>query len=209
MAGVSLVILTGWGGHISLGQFAFVGIGAVVAGNLVEARVDLFFALIAAGAGRRRRRPGRRAAGAAHPGPVPRRHHAGVRRRPRLLVPQPDRARLAHADRACATRSCGSASTSAATTPCTCMSLAFLGLAILAALGVRAARSGRVVIATRDNQRAADAAAVPTTNVKLSAFLLSGTIAGVAGGFYMMAHRRASARTSSSRRSRSTCSPRR
>jgi branched-chain amino acid transport system permease protein len=64
--------------------------------------------------------------------------------------------------------------------------LAFLGLSILVALGVRRARSGRVVIATRDNQRAADAAAVPTTNVKLSAFLLAGVIAGVGGGFYML-----------------------
>ena len=35
MAGVSLVVLTGWGGHISLGQFAIVGVGALVAGNLV------------------------------------------------------------------------------------------------------------------------------------------------------------------------------
>ncbi len=58
---------------------------------------------------------------------------------------------------------------------------------MLAGLGVRSNRSGRVVIATRDNQRASDAAAVPTTNVKLSAFLLSGIIAGIAGGFYMLA----------------------
>src|SRR3546814_14962272 len=60
--------------------------------------------------------------------------------------------------------------------------LAFLGLAILAALGLRKARAGRVMIATRDNQRAADAAAVPTTNVKLSAFLVAGVIPGIAGG---------------------------
>jgi hypothetical protein len=43
-----------------------------------------------------------------------------------------------------------------------------------------------VVIASRDNQRAADAAAVPTTNVKLSAFILAGVIAGVAGGLHVM-----------------------
>ena len=55
----------------------------------------------------------------------------------------------------------------------------------LAAIGVRGARSGRVVIATRDNERAADAAAVPTTRVKLSAFLLAGVIAGLAGGLYV------------------------
>ena len=59
--------------------------------------------------------------------------------------------------------------------------LAFLGLAILAVHGVRKARAGRVLVATRDNQRAADAAAVPTTLVKLSGFVLAGVIAGVAG----------------------------
>src|SRR3546814_15587147 len=63
--------------------------------------------------------------------------------------------------------------------------LAFLGLAILAALGLRKARAGRVMIATRDNQRAADAAAVPTTNVKLSAFLVAGVISGIAGGLHV------------------------
>jgi branched-chain amino acid transport system permease protein len=65
--------------------------------------------------------------------------------------------------------------------------LAFLALAILASIGVRKARSGRVIIATRDNQRAADAASVPTTSVKLSGFLLSGTIAGIAGALNVMA----------------------
>jgi ABC-type branched-subunit amino acid transport system permease subunit len=64
--------------------------------------------------------------------------------------------------------------------------LAFLALAILAAVGVRKARGGRVVIGTRDNSRAADAAAVPTTNIKLSAFILAGVIAGVAGGLHVM-----------------------
>ena len=35
IVGVSLVILTGWGGQISLGQFALTGIGAATAGGLV------------------------------------------------------------------------------------------------------------------------------------------------------------------------------
>src|SRR5690606_23474671 len=35
LVAVSLVVLTGWAGQISLGQFAFVGVGAIVAGNLV------------------------------------------------------------------------------------------------------------------------------------------------------------------------------
>src|SRR2546421_5479276 len=51
MVGVSLVVLTGWGGHISLGQFAIAGIGAFTAGNLVQRyNPDLFLALLAAGA---------------------------------------------------------------------------------------------------------------------------------------------------------------
>jgi branched-chain amino acid transport system permease protein len=67
------------------------------------------------------------------------------------------------------------------------LSLAMLALAVLAAMGVRKTRSGRVVIATRDNERAADSAGVPTTNTKLSAFLLSGAMAGVAGGLHILA----------------------
>src|SRR5690606_14206431 len=41
-------------------------------------------------------------------------------------------------------------------------------------------------IATRDNQRAADAAAVPTTSVKLAAFVVAGVISGVAGGLHVV-----------------------
>ena len=39
---LSLVVLTGWAGQVSLGQFAFVGVGAVVAGSLT-AKVGLTF----------------------------------------------------------------------------------------------------------------------------------------------------------------------
>jgi hypothetical protein len=48
---LSLVVLTGWGGTVSLGQFALAGVGGVVAGDLIEkANVDLFFCLAAAAA---------------------------------------------------------------------------------------------------------------------------------------------------------------
>src|SRR5207302_8417199 len=44
---VSLVVLTGWAGQISLGQFAFVGVGAGTTGGLlVHAQADLFVALL-------------------------------------------------------------------------------------------------------------------------------------------------------------------
>lgn len=52
LVGLSLVVLTGWTGQVSLGQFAIVGIGALVAGNMVGRwDVDLFLALAAAMAG--------------------------------------------------------------------------------------------------------------------------------------------------------------
>jgi branched-chain amino acid transport system permease protein len=48
--GLSLVVLTGWGGQISLGQMAFVGVGGAVAGYLTTARGwDLMAATIIAG----------------------------------------------------------------------------------------------------------------------------------------------------------------
>ena len=59
--------------------------------------------------------------------------------------------------------------------------LVFLALSILAALGVRKARSGRVVIADARQPACRRRGRVPTTSVKLSAFLLAGFIAGVAG----------------------------
>src|SRR5690606_15118354 len=54
MVGVSLAVLTGWGGSISLGQFAIVGVGAMAAGNaLIRWNTDIFASLafsVAAGA---------------------------------------------------------------------------------------------------------------------------------------------------------------
>jgi branched-chain amino acid transport system permease protein len=186
MVAVSLVALTGWGGHISLGQFAIAGVGAVVAGNLVaKSHADLFVALLAAGA-----------AGALIA----------------LLVGLPA-LRIQGLFLAVTTLAFAIALDAYVFNPnrfgwmlpsdvrrpflwdrfdlesnyaMYLVCLAFLGLSILAALSVRKARAGRVVIATRDNQRAADAAAVPTTNVKLAAFVISGVIAGIAGGLHVL-----------------------
>ena len=51
MVALSLVVLSGWSGTVSLGQYAIVGVGAVVAGDLlVKLNLDLFAALGAAAA---------------------------------------------------------------------------------------------------------------------------------------------------------------
>jgi branched-chain amino acid transport system permease protein len=186
MVGVSLVVLTGWGGHISLGQFGIVGVGAVVGGNLVaKSHTDLFLALIAAGV-----------AGALT---------ALIVGLPALRIQglflavttlafaialnayffNPDRfSSLLPNDitRPFLWHRFDMESNYVAYLVC----VAFLALAILASVGVRKARAGRVVVATRDNSRAADAAAVPTMNAKLSAFILSGVICGIAGGLQVL-----------------------
>jgi branched-chain amino acid transport system permease protein len=50
MVAVSLVVLSGWAGQISLGQFAFVGVGAAVAGGLATRHHQDFFVTLAAAA---------------------------------------------------------------------------------------------------------------------------------------------------------------
>jgi branched-chain amino acid transport system permease protein len=186
MAGVSLVILTGWGGHISLGQFAIVGVGALVAGNLIaDYNADLLLALIAAGF-----------AGALISLLV---GLPALRIRGLFLAVTTLALAVALDKYVINVNNFPSILPSGVERPLLwerieltdgynmyVFCLAFLGLSILAAQGVRKARAGRVIIATRDNQRAAAAAAVPTTNVKLAAFLLAGTIAGVAGGLHVL-----------------------
>ena len=49
MVAVSLVVLTGWAGQISLGQFGFAGLGAAVAGALGVRDVDFFVCVLLAG----------------------------------------------------------------------------------------------------------------------------------------------------------------
>jgi branched-chain amino acid transport system permease protein len=186
LAAVSLVILTGWGGHISLGQFAIIGVGALVAGNLVQhLNLDMFLVLIVSGA-----------AGALVSLVVglPALRIRGLflavttlafavaldqyvlnfNNFPDLIPTDVGRPLLFERFDLSDGR----------TMYLTC--LAFLGLAILVAQGLRKTRSARVMIATRDNQRAADAAAVPTTNAKLSAFLVAGVISGIAGGLHVI-----------------------
>ena len=187
MIGVSLVILTGWGGNISLGQFGIAGLGGMIAANLIANNNADFIAVVVASG----------VAGAliALIVGVPALRIRGLFlavttlafaialdnyflnentfpqfvktsfKRPLLWE------RFDMADNYVMYLVC----------------LTFLTLSIVAALGVRKARSGRVLIATRDNQRAADAASVPTTNVKLSGFLLAGAIAGVAGALDVLA----------------------
>jgi branched-chain amino acid transport system permease protein len=192
---VSLVELTGWGGHISLGQFAIVGVGAITFGNIVmRQNLDMFVVLLCAAAA------------------------GGV---VALLIGLPA-LRIRGLFLAATTLAFAVALDSFFLNPTNFpdfipgnvdrpalwerfdlesewvmyyVSLAFLVITILAALGIRQARSGRALLATRDNYRAAGAAAVPTTAAKLSGFILSGVVAGIAGGLFILVLRGARANT--------------
>ena len=187
LVAMSLVVLTGWGGSISLGQFGIVGVGAMAAGNLLTRwNIDLFVAmvlsmavgaLVAVAIGL----PALRIKGlylavttiafavaldsyflnpVNFPDFVPSTTFPPVLWKRFDLESQWVRYEL------------------------------ILGIVVLAALVIRAmrrSRAGRVMIGTRDNERAADALAVPTTKVKLQTFVFSGCLAGLAGCLYVLA----------------------
>jgi branched-chain amino acid transport system permease protein len=183
IVGVSLVVLTGWLGQISLGQIGLAGVAGVVAGNLVARYNVDFFGVMAAAAvaggivallvGL----PALRIKGlflavttmalavaldqyflndATFPQFVP---SSGVSRP--LLLQRFDLG-----------------SNYAMYLVC----LGFLGISVLVARGMRKARAGRALIAINDNEQAASSAAIAATRVKLSGFVVSGMMAGVAGG---------------------------
>ncbi len=182
MIGVSLVVLTGWGGHISLGQFGIAGVSAMVAGNMIAHwNSDLLLVILASGA-----------VGAAVALLV------GI---PALRIKGLFLAATTLAMAVALDQYFLNTDTFPQFVPQNgvprplllqrfnlndfyqlyLVCLVFLALAILVTTGLRKARAGRVLIGTRDNERAAASAAVPTTGVKLAGFAVSGVIAGVAG----------------------------
>jgi branched-chain amino acid transport system permease protein len=54
-------------------------------------------------------------------------------------------------------------------------------LVFLARRGIRRSRTGRVIVALRENDRAAMSFAVSPVRAKLTAFVISGTVAGIGG----------------------------
>lgn len=183
---LSLVVLTGWAGQISLGQFAFVGIGAGCAGAmLVHAHADLFLVLggaaLAGGVAAlllglpSLRIPGLYLAvvtmafavpvstwlldGTYFPALTPQ-----VVRRPVLF----DRVKLS--------------SPLALYEFC----LVLLVVAFLLARNFRRSRTGRVVLAVRENERAASSYGIAPWRAKLVAFTFSGMLAGLAGALYTL-----------------------
>ena len=63
--------------------------------------------------------------------------------------------------------------------------LIFLALTIIAAQGLRKSRTGRVLIALRDNESGTQAFGVDASRARITAFVISGFIAGIGGVLYV------------------------
>jgi branched-chain amino acid transport system permease protein len=184
MIAISLVVLTGWSGNVSLGQFAFAGVGGVVAGDLIEkANADLFLCLAAAGAAGAllavivgvpalRIRGAYLAAVTLALGVAVDNFFLNPTYFPNIIPQQFTRPNLWDRFDLASNKSMYF------------LCLGFLVLTILFVQGLRRARAGRVLLATRDNEKAAAAMSVPPIRTKLSGFVLAGAIAGVAGALY-------------------------
>jgi branched-chain amino acid transport system permease protein len=193
---VSLVVLTGWGGQISLGQFGVAGAGALVTGGLVADHNLDFFVVLAIGIA------------------------AGVVVAVIIGLPA---LRFSGMYLAVTTMAFSYAMTyylmdthywiGAHLMPSGLAAailrpnlwgrvtlgnvgpnrnyyfvcLACLGLSMVAASSFRRYRSGRVLIAVRDNPRAASAFSINVVRTRLAAFAVSGGIAGMAGVLLMYA----------------------
>ncbi len=189
--GCSLVVLTGWGGQVSLGQMAFVGVGAAVSGA-VTARLgwDLSFGLILAGVVGALlavliglpalRRQGLTLAvtslafalmtsdwllNSSYFGPG----HA-LNWLPPLRIARPPLFGVIAVD---------------TDTRFYYLCLAGLALAMVMAYGVRRSRTGRAIVAVRENERAAEAYGVGSRRLLLFALGFSGFLAAFAGALFV------------------------
>ena len=183
--GLSLVVLSGWAGQISLGQMAFVAIGAAVSGKCtISWNVDMSLSLLLGGAA---------GAAAALIVGLPALRLRGLYLAVTTLVfalavnswllnrqffdwvPQERIERLPLFGRI------------DVSTPNRfyVYTLVVLALVYVALRGVRHSRTGRAIVALRENELAAQAFSVSPIPVKLTAFTISGFVAGVAGGLFV------------------------
>jgi branched-chain amino acid transport system permease protein len=190
IVGVSLVVLTGWAGQISLGQFGLVGIGAACAGRLVgDHNIDFFAALaigIAAGA-----------VAAVLIGLPAMRIQGMYLAVTTLAFGYATQFYLLNKNNWIGRHLISSSYLARIKRPMLYgkfdledqkafyfMCLGLLIICVLAAMSFRRQHSGRVLIALRDNQRAATSYTVAPIRTRLAAFAIAGGICGVAGTLY-------------------------
>jgi len=184
--GLSLVVLTGWAGQISLGQMAIVGIGAAVSATCTSRwHVDLTLALLIGGL-----TGGLVAFAVGLP---------ALRLRGLYLAVTTFAFGLATEQWLLSDRFFGwfpKGETRFERPPLFgrisldtpiryyMYSLTILVLTFLATRGIRRSRTGRVIIAVRENERAAQSYSIPVVRAKLTAFVISGVLAGIGGALF-------------------------
>ena len=185
VVGLSLVVLSGWAGQISLGQGGFVAIGAVVGSRLTLAwNMDLVPATLVAGL-----------VGAAVAVLVglPALRLSGIHLAVATLAFSVGVTSWAFNDGALDLAPTGRIARLpllgrvdwSSTTAAYYVALVGLVLALLAVRGIRYSRTGRVLLALRDNETALAAYGVGVTRAKLTAFAISGFLAAYAGSLYV------------------------
>jgi ABC-type branched-subunit amino acid transport system ATPase component/ABC-type branched-subunit amino acid transport system permease subunit len=178
---LSLTVLTGWAGQLSLGQFAFVGLGAMTTASLVHEGVGFAPAVIAA---------------AIVGGVAAVFIGAPALRIPGLFLAVAtfafavasaswlfSRSIFLHGDSSVTMpRAIVGSFSLASERTYYAVCLVVLMVVILAVSRIRRSGFGRSMIAVRDNERAAASVGLSPARVKLTAFGISGTLAGLAGG---------------------------
>lgn len=183
---VSLVVLTGWAGQISLGQFGIVGVAAAVAGGLAaDHNIDFFLTLFAGvGAGALVAvligLPALRVQGLFLA--VTTLAFAQAVSGYFLNVSYPiGRALLPESGNRIVRPVLWGRIDLAGERAYYYFCLVFLVIVLLAASSYRRHRAGRVLIAVRDNPRAAPSYSVNLARTRLAAFAVSGALASVGG----------------------------
>jgi branched-chain amino acid transport system permease protein len=184
---VSLVVLTGWAGHISLGQVALMGFGAAVTADLFAVHGwNLFFALAAGCAV---------AGGLAVLMGIPALRVSGpylavvtlafaVTSNDYFLVPRYFKwlDPTVPVNRPALFGRIAIGSDREMYFVC----LVALVLVLVAARALRAAHAGRAIVAAKENRLATQSIGLSTVRLNLVAFAVSGVMAGLAGGLFVV-----------------------
>lgn len=184
---VSLVILIGWAGHISLGQVALMGFGGAVTADLFSRHGwDLFFAMAAAGVV---------AGGLAVLMGIPALRATG----PYLAVVTLAFAAAANSyfldpnffgwldpTNTFARPVLFGRIATGTDRQMYYVCLFFLAAAIVAARTLRSSHAGRAIIAAKENRLATQSVGLSTVRLNLVAFAVSGVLAGLAGALFVV-----------------------
>lgn len=182
IVGVSLLVLTGWAGQISLGQFGVAGVGAFAAAALGGTGANVLVCVLAGGAA------GALAAAALGV--------SSLRLRGLYLAVTTLAFGLAVADILVNSDFLGAHLPATLDRPVLFgidlgdeksflyFCLVWMGVVVAAVMGLRRSRTARALVALRDNENAGRCFGLSLLRVRLTAFCMSGFVAGLAGALF-------------------------